>query len=109
MVRAKTGPIIGDSTPIPCVGVQQRYASEDETNRSGSVYGINCPKTSGTCLNDKVLTIPEVASFLKISKAKIYLMLQQGKMPYIRVERNVRIWQSDLINWLREQTIKVGN
>lgn len=106
MVRTKTRSVVGDSTTIPCVGVQQRNASQDETDRGGSIYGAGCPEASGTCLNDKVLTVKQVSDFLQISKAKIYLMIQSGKLPYIRLERNVRIWQSDLINWLREQTVK---
>jgi len=57
-------------------------------------------------MNDRILTIPEVAEYLKVSKAKVYLMVQRREIPYIRLERNVRIWESDLIKWLEKQTIK---
>lgn len=59
-------------------------------------------------MNDKILTIPEVAEYLKVSKAKIYLMVQRGEIPYIRLDRNVRIKESDLMKWLDKQTIKVS-
>lgn len=57
-------------------------------------------------MNDKIMTIPQVAEFLQVSKAKIYIMVQRGEIPYIRMNRNVRIWESDLLKWLDRQTIK---
>jgi excisionase family DNA binding protein len=56
-------------------------------------------------MNDKILTIPEVAAYLQVSKAKIYLMVQRGEIPYIRLDRNVRIRESDLLKWLDKQTV----
>jgi excisionase family DNA binding protein len=56
-------------------------------------------------LNDKILTIPEVADYLKLSKAKVYMMVQRGEIPYIRLERNVRIRESDLMKWLEKQIV----
>lgn len=54
---------------------------------------------------DRILTIPEVADYLKLSKAKVYLMVQRGEIPYIRLERNVRIRESDLMKWLEKQIV----
>ncbi len=49
---------------------------------------------------ETILTIPEVARYLKISKSKIYYLVQRGEIPYIRIGRNVRIKESDLMKWL---------
>ena len=51
------------------------------------------------------MTISEVASYLKVSKAKIYLMIQRGQIPYIRLDRNVRVKESHLQKWLEKQTV----
>jgi excisionase family DNA binding protein len=48
----------------------------------------------------KVITIPEVAAYLKMSRSKIYYLVSQKHIPYLKVGRNVRIRESDLQNWL---------
>ena len=52
---------------------------------------------------EKIMTIPEVAEYLKISKSKIYYLVQKKKIPHIRIQRNVRITETDLIDWLKKQ------
>ena len=57
-------------------------------------------------MNDRILTVPEVAKMLKLSKAKVYAMVQRSEIPHIRLERNVRIWEKDLLKYLEKQTIR---
>jgi len=52
---------------------------------------------------EKVFTIPEVAAYLKISKSKIYYPVSQKQIPHLKVGRNVRIRESDLLKWLECQ------
>ena len=52
---------------------------------------------------DEILTIPQVAKYLQISKAKIYYLVQRKQIPHIKIGRNVRITESDLIKWLEKQ------
>jgi excisionase family DNA binding protein len=54
---------------------------------------------------DIILTIPEVARYLKISKSKIYRLLSKKEIPHIKIGRNVRIRQTDLQTWVEKQTI----
>ncbi len=49
---------------------------------------------------ETIYTVPEVAKLLKLSRSKVYLLVTQKKIPYIRIGRNVRIRQSDLETWL---------
>jgi excisionase family DNA binding protein len=40
-------------------------------------------------------TIKEAAAYLRLGRSKVYLMLDQGKLPYSRFDRCRRIpWQS---------------
>jgi len=57
---------------------------------------------------DKVFTIPEVANYLKISKSKIYYLVSRKQIPHLKVGRNVRIRESDLLKWLELQIEKVS-
>lgn len=59
-------------------------------------------------METKILTISEVAEYLKISKAKIYLLVSKNEIPHIRLGRNVRIKESDLIRWLEKQTYSMN-
>ncbi len=50
---------------------------------------------------DEIMTVPEVARYLKISKAKIYALVSQKQIPHIRIQRNVRIRKADLEKWIQ--------
>jgi excisionase family DNA binding protein len=53
---------------------------------------------------DPIYTVPEVAEYLKISKAKIYYLVQREEIPHVRIGRNVRIRETDLKKWIDKQT-----
>jgi excisionase family DNA binding protein len=57
---------------------------------------------------DKIMTIPEVASYLKISKSKIYYLVGRRKIPHLRIGRNVRVRESDLMKWMTAQVVNGG-
>ena len=52
---------------------------------------------------DQILTVPEVARYLKISKSKIYYMVSKKQIPHIRIGRNVRVRETDLMRFLDKQ------
>jgi excisionase family DNA binding protein len=56
--------------------------------------------------NHYILTIPEVAEYLRISNAKMYRLVQTGKIPYVKIGRNVRIRRKDLLKWIDANCIK---
>jgi excisionase family DNA binding protein len=58
---------------------------------------------------DEILTIPQVAKYLQISKAKIYYLVQRKQIPHIKIGRNVRIKASDLETWITNQVINIGD
>jgi excisionase family DNA binding protein len=39
----------------------------------------------------EILTIPEVAKYLKLSKSKTYALVQRREIPHIKVGKNVRV------------------
>jgi excisionase family DNA binding protein len=56
---------------------------------------------------DPILTVAEVATYLSISKAKTYYLIQRDQLPHIRIQRNVRVRHSDLLKWIEE--LRRGN
>lgn len=58
---------------------------------------------------DQMLTVPEAARYLRMSRAQVYMMIQQKKIPCIRLsERRVVIRVADLEQWLEGRKQKVA-
>ncbi|MCC6192821.1 MAG: helix-turn-helix domain-containing protein [Anaerolineales bacterium] len=51
-------------------------------------------------MTDALYTIPEVARYLKLSRSKVYYLVQRGAMPHVRIGKNVRIREQQLRDWL---------
>ncbi len=49
---------------------------------------------------EEILTIPEVARYLKLSKSKVYYLVQTGEIPHLKIGRNVRVRETDLKKWI---------
>ena len=52
-----------------------------------------------------LLTIVEASHYLRISRAKTYLMAKRGELPAVRMGRSVRIRRDRLDAWLDEQNV----
>jgi excisionase family DNA binding protein len=60
-------------------------------------------QTSVIQLSPTVLTIPQVATYLGVSRAHVYKLINSG-LPIIRLgQRSVRVHKDSLDNWLKEQ------
>lgn len=58
---------------------------------------------------EAIMTVPEVAQYLKLSKAKVYYLIQKKRIPHVRIGRNVRVRESDLVKWLSQQFVDLGD
>lgn len=57
---------------------------------------------------DKLLTIDELAEYVRVSTRTIYRMLDDGELPFaIKVKGSWRFKESDVLAWLETQ--KVAN
>ena len=50
-----------------------------------------------------VMTVPEVAKSLQLSRSKVYALIERRELPAVRIGRNVRVLGSDLERWLEAQ------
>jgi excisionase family DNA binding protein len=55
----------------------------------------------------ELLTVPEVAQRLKLSKSQVYLLCQQGRIPTITLGKSVRNPLDELEEWPRQQIHEV--
>ena len=51
-------------------------------------------------MNNEIITVKELANYLKISRSKAYKLANTPGFPVIRINKSMRIKLSDLNNWL---------
>lgn len=54
-----------------------------------------------------LLTAQEVAEATKISVKTIYRYAQQGLIPYVRIQSNLRFHEAEIREWIEEQTYRI--
>ena len=50
-------------------------------------------------------TVPEIAKDLRISPAKVYLMVESNEIPHIRVGRKILFQPDRLHEWLNQREV----
>ena len=51
---------------------------------------------------EKIYTVSEISRILKMSRSKIYLLIQRKEIPHLKIGRNVRITESQLREWIEQ-------
>ena len=57
---------------------------------------------------DEVMTIPEVAYHLKVTRQTIHKLMKEGKIKAFKIGRSTRILRSEIERFIQEQ-IKANN
>ena len=51
-------------------------------------------------MEERLLTIPQVAAILNVTTARVYEMTRSGLLPVVRLGRQVRVDQEQLRDWI---------
>lgn len=51
-------------------------------------------------IENDLITVPEMATFLKISRSKAYDLIKQKGFPIIRIGKCIRISKKAILSWL---------
>ena len=76
--------------------IDQRGNSREKINNNDIEEYLHEPR---------LLTATEVARILKISKSSAYQLIQQNKIPSVRINRNVRVKQEDLEDFVVQNRV----
>ncbi len=60
-------------------------------------------------MDDEILTIQEIATFLKIKEKTAYDLAAKGKIPGFKVGGSWRFSSKDIDKWIKEQSGSVKN
>jgi excisionase family DNA binding protein len=52
---------------------------------------------------EELLTLKELSKYLKISKPTIYKMVEQGKIPALKIANQWRFKKGDIDSWVEKQ------
>ena len=55
--------------------------------------------------DNKVLTITEVATFLRIPKSSVYKLIHEDRLPAHKVGKHFRLMQGEVQDWLEQGAI----
>jgi excisionase family DNA binding protein len=54
-------------------------------------------------MTDEVMTIPEVAEYLKVTRQTIHKLIKSGKLKVFKIGRSTRILRSEVERFIQEQ------
>jgi len=52
---------------------------------------------------EELLTLEELATYLKISKPTLYKMVEKGKVPALKIANQWRFKKEDITRWVEKQ------
>lgn len=55
---------------------------------------------------DEILTLKEVASYLKVAEKTAYRLAAEGKLPGFKVGGSWRFRQEDIVHWIEAQKVE---
>ena len=56
----------------------------------------------------QVLTVPELAEFLRISEKSVYALISGKHIPHVRVLRRVRFLKTDVLRYVQENRVSAS-
>ena len=56
---------------------------------------------------EELMTVPEVAAFLRLTPKGVYSLVERRKIPFVKVSNRVRFRRADVISWLEENRVPV--
>ena len=57
----------------------------------------------GKTAPEPLLTVEEVAEYLKVSAGSIYNRVSKGEIPFVKIGTSVRFRRSEIDRWVEEQ------
>lgn len=57
----------------------------------------------GKTMSDEILTLKEVADYLKLAEKTAYRLAAEGKLPGFKVGGSWRFKREDVLQWIEEQ------
>lgn len=60
-------------------------------------------------MTDDIMTVKELAEYLKLNEKTAYRLVSEGKIPGFKVGGSWRFQRAEIQNWIEAQSGKMGN
>ena len=60
-------------------------------------------------MEEKALTVKQVAEYLQVNERTIYKLAQSGKIPCFKVAGTWRFWKREIDKWTRNKSTRLEN
>ena len=60
-------------------------------------------------MEEKALTVKQVAEYLQVNERTIYKLAQTGKIPCFKVAGTWRFWKREIDKWTRNKSTRLEN
>ena len=110
--RSTTGKHSGMPDFLDCIIANMKRRKTTQGNHivghgtTSQVAGQELPISSRSPRASGLLTVPEAAQFLRISRNLAYDMIARGELPHIRLGRVIRVPHAALEEWLDASTVR---
>ena len=99
----------GDGGSAPADSDGQDAAVDDQTpvdvQAPSDDTWLDPVDSSATPDDTDLLTVPEVATLLRLTDKGIYAMVSARRIPFVKVSNRVRFLRADVVQWLRENRV----
>lgn len=86
------------------IGLKVEIATEPNFLVSSSIFSYNLiNECESDFMTDQILTLQEVAEYLKLAEKTAYRLAAEGKLPGFKVGGAWRFKREDLEDWIEEQ------
>ena len=58
--------------------------------------------------DNEMLTVAELAEFLRVGLNTAYKFVAEGKVPSVKVGRQIRIYKADILALAKQQKLEIG-
>jgi len=65
-------------------------------------------EAGGSYALPNVMTVPELAEFLRVSEKSIYALISSKRIPHIRVLNRVRFLRADVLRYVQENRVSAS-
>jgi excisionase family DNA binding protein len=91
---------------IPCISLiaEDRRPLDESSSREAEARSSHSPSNE---LPD-VMTVPELAAFLRISEKSVYALISGKRITHVRVLSCVRFLKTDVLRYMQENRVSAS-
>ncbi|MGI8643197.1 MAG: helix-turn-helix domain-containing protein [Thermomicrobiales bacterium] len=89
-----------------CISIEERH---DTAIRFTYIGEVTMPETARAPVQPLLMWTNEAAQLLGVSQALVYIWVREGRIPYVKIGKSLRIPRELLEEQIRTKTVRVAS